>query len=74
MSSPWMDSGVSGRHSSFDPLNSTFLPSERSEAKGTTSRAGKSRSASTSRMVEPTAPVAPTTPTTYPFSEAIPKG
>ena len=33
------------------------------EANGTTSAAGKSRSASTSRMVEPTAPVAPRTPT-----------
>ena len=38
-------------------------PAERSEANGTTSEAGKPRSASTSRIVEPTAPVAPTTPT-----------
>ena len=33
------------------------------EAKGTNSRAGNWRSASTLRIVEPTAPVAPTTPT-----------
>ena len=42
------------------------LPAERSEAKGTTSEAGKSRSASSSRIVVPTSPVAPTTPTLYP--------
>ncbi len=63
MSRPWIVSSLSGRHSSSAPFNAIFLPAERSEANGTTSEAGNSRSASTSRMVEPTAPVAPTTPT-----------
>ena len=62
-SRPWIDSSSSGRHSSSPPANGTRLPAERSEANGTTSEAGKARSASTSSRVEPTAPVAPTTPT-----------
>ena len=63
MSRPWIVSGVRGTHSSSEPLKATLLPAERSEANGTTSPAGNSRSARTSRIVEPTAPVAPTTPT-----------
>ena len=63
MSRPWIDSGVRGRHSISDPLKSSFVPAERSDENGTTSEAGKSRSARTSSRVEPTAPVAPTIPT-----------
>jgi aspartate kinase len=42
---------------------SSSRPTERSEAKGTTSAAGKARWRRTSRMTEPTLPVAPTTAT-----------
>ncbi len=63
MSSPWIDSGVSGRHSISPPLKLSFVPADRSDENGTTSAAGKSRSARTSSSVVPTAPVAPTIPT-----------
>ena len=46
-SRPWIDSSLSARHSSTEPFHSICLPAERSEAKGTTSATGKSRSAST---------------------------
>ena len=62
-SSPWIDSSVISCTSSSAPAKATWLPAERDEASGLTSEAGNSRSASTSRMVEPTAPVAPATPT-----------
>ena len=54
MSRPWIVSSLSGRHSSTEPFHSSSLPAERSEANGTTSAAGKSRSASTPRIVDPT--------------------
>ena len=56
-------SSVSGRHSSEEPFQGICRPAERSDANGTTSDAGNPRSASTPRIVEPTAPVAPSTPT-----------
>jgi hypothetical protein len=61
-SRPWIEAGSSTRHSISPPLNSIRRPFDRCDAKGTTSEAGKLRSASTSRIVEPTAPVAPTMP------------
>src|SRR4051812_18424810 len=64
-SSPWIDSSVNSWTSSLDPAKSTLLPAERDEASGLTSEAGNFRSASTSRIVEPTAPVAPAIPTLY---------
>ena len=63
MSSPWIDSPESGRHSISASPKASLVPALRSEENGTTSAAGKSRSARISRIVEPTAPVAPTTPT-----------
>ena len=45
------------------PLNSTGLPALRSEARGTSSTTGKSRSSSTFNISRPTAPVAPATAT-----------
>ena len=43
--------------------SSSCLPAERSDANGTTSAAGNSRSRSRRRISDPTAPVAPTTAT-----------
>ena len=62
-SRPWIESSLSGRHSTVPPFHSSCLPVERSEAKGTSSATGKPRSARTPRIVVPTRPVAPTTPT-----------
>ena len=62
-SRPWIVSSLSGRHSTRPPANSSSRPAERSEANATSSSTGKLRSASTSRIVLPTAPVAPRTPT-----------
>jgi hypothetical protein len=59
----WIESSFSDWMVRTLPSHSISLPAERSEAKGTTSRAGKSRVASSSRIVEPTKPVAPSTPT-----------
>ncbi len=63
MSRPWIDSSLSGRHSISPSPNSSSVPAERWDENGTTSEAGKPRSARIERIVEPTAPVAPTTPT-----------
>src|ERR687898_900282 len=63
MSKPWIDSSVSGATVRLVSPKPTLRPAERSEAKGTTSSAGKERPRSTSSIVEPTAPVAPTTAT-----------
>jgi len=66
-----MVSGPSGLHSSVEPFHRISRPAERSEANGTTSEAGNPRSASTPRIVDPTAPVAPRTPTLYPPAATI---
>ena len=63
MSRPWIASSEIARTSISPSANGTRLPAERSDASATTSLAGKPRSASTARIVEPTAPVAPSTPT-----------
>ena len=58
-SNPWMVSSASARQGT----PSSSIPTERSEANGTISAAGKPRSRSLARMTVPTAPVAPTTAT-----------
>ncbi len=58
-SKPWMVSSASARQGT----PSSSRPTDRSEANGTTSAAGKPRSRSFARMTVPTAPVAPTTAT-----------
>ena len=73
-SSPWIESSVISWTSSSHPAKLTLLPAERAEASGRTSAAGNFRSASTSRIVEPTAPVAPATPTRYSPFGLMPKG
>ena len=59
-SKPWIVSSVSGW--TISPPSSS-RPAERSEANGTTSRAGKPRSRSSCSITPPTWPVAPTTAT-----------
>src|SRR5438874_2148678 len=61
-----MPANASGRISStvYDfPANSTVLPALFSEARNLIDLTGKLRSASTFRIISPTAPVAPTTAT-----------
>ena len=60
MSKPWTVSSVSSR--TTKPPSSS-RPTERSEANGTISEAGNSRSRSSSSINVPTCPVAPTTAT-----------
>src|SRR3954470_16181874 len=73
-SSSWIDSSVISCTSSCEPAKSTLLPADREEARGLTSAAGNFRSASTRRIVEPTAPVAPAIPTLHSPFELMPKG
>src|SRR5271166_5059655 len=69
-SKPLIDSSSNPR--TWRPPSSS-LPTERAEAKGTTSRAGKCRSRSSASISVPTCPVAPTTATRYP-SALTPSG
>jgi hypothetical protein len=59
-SKPWIVSSLSG---CTMPTPSISFPAERSEANGTISRAGNSRSRSSCSISVPTCPVAPTTAT-----------
>jgi hypothetical protein len=59
-SKPWIVSSFNG---CTVPAPSSSRPAERSDANGTSSRAGKPRSRSLASMTVPTAPVAPTTAT-----------
>src|SRR5437870_5475479 len=63
MSTPSNDSGRRRRTVSSSPRNSSLWPSLRSEASGTSSDTGNSRSSSTLSISLPTAPVAPATAT-----------
>src|SRR5680860_993709 len=65
MSTPLKRSGDSSRHSTSSPLKASLFPAERSEANGTSSCRGKSRSSSMLNISRPTAPVAPTTATLH---------
>src|ERR1700690_156814 len=70
MSKPWIESSsrawtIRSPPSSAAP--SSTRPVERSEAKGTSSRAGKSRSRNSCSISVPTCPVAPTTATRDPM-------
>ena len=60
MSKPWIVSSFNGW---TVPTPSSSRPAERSDANGTSSRAGKPRSRSFWSITVPTAPVAPTTAT-----------
>src|SRR5262245_17086821 len=62
-STPRKESFPRGLTSTCSPRNVTFLPSDRSEARGTRSETGKRRDSRTLIISWPTAPVAPTTAT-----------
>ena len=64
MSKPWIDS--SSKPWTTGGRRRAPCPTERAEAKGTTSRAGNCRSRSSASISVPTCPVAPTTATRYP--------
>src|SRR5680860_1386130 len=53
MSTPLKRSGDSSRHSTSSPLKASLFPAERSEANGTSSRRGKSRSSSMLNIFPP---------------------
>src|SRR5215216_3620238 len=55
ISNPWIESSFSGWTVRFVSPQSMLRPAERSEAKGTTSSAGKERSRRMPSMVDPTA-------------------
>src|SRR5258705_1991361 len=65
MSRPANESGLSRRTVTSSPMNSSFWPSLRSEASGTSSLTANSRSSSTFIISRPTAPVAPAIATLY---------
>ena len=65
ISTPANESGLRRRTVSSSPRNSTCCPSLRSEASGTSSPTGNSRSSSTLIISRPTAPVAPAIATLY---------
>ena len=65
MSTPAKESGFSRRTTTASPPNSSCCPSLRSEASGTSSPTGNSRSSSTLIISRPTAPVAPAIATLY---------
>src|SRR6266571_1322011 len=62
-STPRRCSSSSGRTGNSSPRNEIRFPSDRGEASGTSSSAGKSRSSRVRTISRPTAPVAPTTAT-----------